>query len=89
MSEATQQSPIMEKTVAILNALDDLNIAIDDLTVKLTPYLLSKTDKKNDESGAIKEAEASISPLEEYLIRCWNRIDDLRIKIRQIDSRIR
>ena len=89
MSEITKQSPIMEKTVAILNMLDDLNIIIDDLTVKLTSYLLPETVGKNDESGTIKEAEAPISPLEEYLIRCWNKIDDLRIKIKQIDSRIR
>ena len=41
MSEITKQSPIMEKTVAILNMLDDLNIIIDDLTVKLTSYLLA------------------------------------------------
>ena len=89
MSEITKQSPIMEKTVAILNMLDDLNIIIDDLTVKLTSYLLPETVGKNDGSGTIKEAEAPISPLEEYLIRCWNKIDDLRIKIKQIDSRIR
>ena len=89
MSEITKQSPIMEKTVAILNMLDDLNIIIDDLTVKLTSYLLPETVEKNDGSGTIKEAEAPISPLEEYLIRCWNKIDDLRIKIKQIDSRIR
>jgi len=89
ITEVIKQNPIMEKTVATLNALNDLNIAIDDLTVKLTPYLLPKIDEKNSGNGAIKKAEAPIITLEEYLAEVLDKIDYLKTKIKQIDSRIR
>ena len=89
MSEVKeQQKPIMEKATQILDALDDLNKSIDDLTVELTPYLLPKIGEKHEKEG-VKEVEATGSPLEEYLKETLDKINYLKMKIKQIDNRIR
>ena len=81
-------SPILEKITKTLNALDDLNRLIDDLTVKLTTYLLPKADEECKKE-VLAEAEKPIAPLEEYLMEILDKIGYLKMKIKQIDSRIR
>ena len=88
MSELKEQhKPIMEKAITISTALDDLNTAIDDLTVELTPYLLPKNEEKHETRK--ENNDESVSPLEEYLIEFLDKIDYLKMKIKQINSRIR
>ena len=89
MSEVKQQRPIIERATTVLDALDDLRESIEALTIKLTPYLLPETNIKNEAKEVVKEAENPISPLEEYLIHSLNKIDDLKITIKQLDNRIR
>ena len=83
-----QQKPIMEKATKILDALDVLNELISSLDTELTPYLLPKTDERHEKETA-RNSESPISPLEEYLVEILDKIDYLKMKIKQIDSRIR
>jgi len=83
-----QHKPIMEKAIIISTALDDLNTTIDDLTVELTPYLSPKNEEKH-ETREESYDETCISPLEKYLIEFLDKIDALKMKIKQINSRIR
>jgi len=89
MSELKEQhKPIMEKAITISKALDELNAAIDVLAVELTPYLLPKNE---EEKHAIRKEnnDESVSPLEEYLIEFLDKINYLKMKIEQTNSRIR
>jgi len=83
-----QQKPIMEKATKILDELDILNELISRLDIELTSYLLPKGDEKHEKEG-VKEAVATVSPLEEYLVEILDKIDYLKMKIKQIDNRIR
>ncbi len=83
-----QQKPIMEKATKILGALDDLNESIDNLTVELTPYLLPEPNEKC-EKEVTAEPKMTVSPLEEYLMEVLDKMDYLKMKIKQINSRIR
>ena len=83
-----QQKPIMEKATKILDELDNLNKLIDNLDGKLTPYLLPEPNEKC-EKEAVAEPEITVSPLEEYLMEVLDKMDYLKMKIKQIDSRIR
>ena len=89
MSELKEQhNPIIEKAITISKALDELNAAIDVLAVELTPYLLPKNE---EEKHAIRKGnnDESVSPLEEYLIEFLDKINYLKMKIEQTNSRIR
>jgi len=90
MSEVKEQhKPTMEKATQILDALDDLDKSIDDLTVELTPYLLPTINGEIKKEKAVEGAQEAVSPLEEYLKESLDKINYLKMKIKQINSRIR
>ena len=85
MSEPSKQRPIMQKATAVIDALDDLQRSVEALSVKLTPYLLPSKEKSPEKENP----EEPISPLEEQLNKAVEKINNLIIKIQQIDTCIR
>lgn len=85
MSEPSKQRPIIQKAAAVIDALDDLQRSVEALSVKLTPYLLPSEEKGLEKTVP----EEPVSPLEEQLRKAVEKINDLIIKIQQIDICIR